>query len=66
MFKLIGLIVAAIPVILFLKTLLRGRLKKSQAFAEFQKQVDYVVWVILFLIACAVLYGLASLILGWR
>ena len=37
MFKLIGLIVAAIPVILFLKALLRGQLKKSQAFADFRE-----------------------------
>ena len=66
MFKLIGLIVAAIPVILFLRTLYTGfvgkSLKRSQAFADFKKQVDYTVWAILFMIGCGGVYSVGKLI----
>ncbi len=66
MFKLIGFIIAAIPVILFLRTLFTGVLgksvKRSQAFADFKKQVDYVVWAILFMIGCGLVYSVGKLI----
>ena len=66
MFKLIGLIVAAIPVILFLRTLFTGimgkSIKRSQAFTDFKKQVDYVVWAILFMIGCGMVYSVGKLI----
>jgi hypothetical protein len=65
MFKLIGLILAAIPVVLFLRALFAGPWKKrSQAMSDFRKQVDYLVWVILFLIGCEVVYVVGSLILN--
>jgi len=65
MYKLIGLILAAIPVVLFLRALFAGRSKKrSQAMSDFRKQVDYLVWVVLFLIGCEVAYTIASLILN--
>ncbi len=63
MYKLIGLIVAAIPAVLFLRALFAGRSKKkSQAMSNFRKQVDYLVWVMLFLIGCEVAYTVGSLI----
>jgi hypothetical protein len=66
MFKLIGFIVAAIPVILFLRTLFTGimgkSIKRSQAFTDFKKQVDYVVWAILFMIGCGMVYSVGKLI----
>ena len=63
MFRLIQIIAAAIPVILFLKVIFPGQSKKlSQAFADFKKQLDYLVWVMLFLIGCAVVYSAATLI----
>jgi hypothetical protein len=62
MFKLIGFIVAAVPVVLFLRALFGKSIKRSQAVADFKRQVDYVVWAILFLIACGIVYSLARLI----
>jgi hypothetical protein len=64
MFRLIGFIVAAIPVALFLKAILFPKSRKrSQALAEFKKQVDYLVWALLAVIGCALIYALAELFL---
>jgi hypothetical protein len=50
MFKLTGMILAAIPIVLFLKTIFTGQSKKtSQAVSDFKKQFDYVVWAMLVL-----------------
>ncbi|HEY4408114.1 MAG TPA: hypothetical protein VGN55_25965 [Xanthobacteraceae bacterium] len=63
MYKLIGLILAAIPVILFLRSIFTALPKKrSQAVSNFKKQVDYLVWGILFLIGCEVVYLIVTLI----
>ena len=64
MFKLIGIIIAATPVVLFLRTIFKGRLAKTQAFADFKKHVDYVVWAILVMIGCSVLYAIVKLALS--
>jgi hypothetical protein len=76
MYKLLGIILAAIPFILFLRTFFMGRLKRSQAVSDFRRQIDYLVWMILILIGCAVVYSIGKLILpeatlyhfqgGWR
>jgi len=66
MFKLIGLLVAAMPVILFLRAMFMGSKKRSQAVSNFKKQVDYVVWVILFFIGCGVVFSVGKLIYEWR
>ena len=63
MYKLISIILAAIPVILFLRTIFMGQLKRSQAVSEFRKQIDYLVWIILILIGCGFVYSLGKLIL---
>jgi hypothetical protein len=64
MLKLIGIILAAIPVVLFLKAIFMGLSKKrTQAVTNFKKQLDYLVWVALFLIGCEVVYWIATLIL---
>ena len=63
MYKLITIILAAMPVILFLRTIFIGQLKRSQAVAEFRKQIDYLVWLILILIGCGLVYSLGKLIL---
>jgi hypothetical protein len=63
MFKVIGIILAALPIVLFLRSLFFGKSKKtSQAMAEFKKHVDYVVWVILFFIGCGVVYAIGKLV----
>ena len=63
MYKLISIILAAIPVILFLRTILLGQLQRSRAVSEFRKQIDYLVWIILILIGCGLVYSLGKLIL---
>ena len=63
MYRLISVILAAIPVILFLRTIFMGQLKRSQAVSEFRKQIDYLVWIILILIGCGLVYSLGKLIL---
>jgi putative exporter of polyketide antibiotics len=63
MYKLIGIILAAIPVVLFLRTIFTTQSKKrSQAVSNFKKQLDYLVWAILFLIGCEVVYLVGALI----
>jgi len=63
MYKLISIILAAIPVILFLRTIFIGKVKRSQAVSDFRKQIDYLVWIILILIGCGLVYSLGKLIL---
>jgi uncharacterized membrane protein YadS len=63
MYKFIGIILAIMPVVLFLRAIFMGRSKKrSQAVSEFKKQLDYAVWVILFFIGCAVVYSVGKLV----
>ena len=63
MFKLIGIILAAAPIVLFLRAIFKGQLKKrSQGLSDFKKQIDYFVWAILFIIGCGVVYSIAKLI----
>ena len=63
MYKLIAILIAAMPVILFLRTVFFKQSKAmKQASSAFRKQVDYLVWAILFLVACALLYSVGTLI----
>ena len=63
MLKLITILAASIPVILFVKNLFFKRSKVlQQASAQFRKQVDYLVWGILFLVGCGIVYAVGRLI----
>jgi O-antigen/teichoic acid export membrane protein len=63
MYKFIGIALAVMPVVLFLRAIFMGRSKKrSQAVSEFKKQLDYAVWVILFFIGCAFVYSVGKLV----
>ena len=63
MYKLITILVAAIPIILFLRTVFFGRSKAMKlAVSDFRKQIDYLVWVILFAIGCGIVYSVGKLI----
>jgi cytochrome c biogenesis protein CcdA len=63
MFKLIGIIVAAMPVLLLLKAIFSVLVKRQpKAFAEFKKQLDYLVWAILFCIGAAIVFSIGRLI----
>ena len=63
MYKLIAILLAAIPVVLFLRAIFTAQSKKrSQAVSKFKKQLDYLVWAILFLIGCEMVYFIGTLI----
>jgi hypothetical protein len=65
MYKLISIVVAAIPVVLFLRAIFMGRSKKiSQATSDFKRQVDYLVWAMLLLIGCAIVYSIVKLVMN--
>lgn len=62
MYKLIAILVAAMPIIFFLRTVLFRRSKvMAEASSAFRKQVDYLVWAILFLVGCALIYSVGIL-----
>ena len=63
MYKLIAILVAAMPVILFLRTVFFKQSKvMKEASSAFRKQVDYLVWTILFLVSCVLVYSVGTLI----
>ena len=63
MYKLITILVAAISIILFLRTIFFGRSKAMKlAVSDFRKQIDYLVWVILLAIGCGIVYSVGKLI----
>ena len=68
MYKLIVIVAALMPIILLLRITFAGRPKKaSRAFSEFNKQIDLLIWVILFTIGGMVLYSIGELIHSlWR
>jgi len=68
MYKLIAILIAAMPIILFLRTVFFKQSKvMKEASAAFRRQVDYLVWSILFLVACAILYSAGTLIYSfWK
>jgi hypothetical protein len=63
MFKLIGVIVAAVPVLMLLKAVFSRVVKRRpQAFADFKKQLDYLVWAILVCIGVAIVFSFGRLV----
>jgi len=63
MIKLIAILVAAIPIILFLRTVFFKQSKvMKEASSAFRRQIDYLMWAILFLVACALVYSVGTLI----
>ena len=63
MLKLIGIIVAAMPVILFVRAMFMGSRRRAQAVSDFRRQVDYAVWAILILIGTILVVAIGKLIL---
>jgi hypothetical protein len=62
-YKLITILVAAIPIVLFLRAIFPGQSKAmKQAISDFRKQIDYLISVILVAIACGIIYSLGTLI----
>jgi surface polysaccharide O-acyltransferase-like enzyme len=63
MLKLIGIIVAAMPVILFVRAMFMGSKRRAQAVSNFRKELDYAVWVILLMIGLVLVLSIGKLIL---
>ena len=62
MLKYIGIILALMPFVVLVQRIFMRSIKRSQAAAEFKKQLDLAVTLILVFIGCAVAYSLAKLI----
>jgi hypothetical protein len=62
MLKLIGIIVAALPVVLFVRAILMGSKQRTRAVSQFRKQVDDAVQVILLVIAVVVVISIGKLL----
>ena len=64
--KIIAVISAAIPLILFLRAMLGGRKTKiGAALAEFKKQIDLAIYIFLGLIGVVVVLALGKLAWAW-
>jgi hypothetical protein len=66
MFKIMEIILAAMPIVLFPRAIFMRSKKRSQAVSEFKKQLDYAVWLILIFIGCVVVYSVGKLIYQFR
>jgi len=68
MYKLITILAAAIPLILFVKTVVFGKSKvMREASSAFKRQIDYLVWGILFLVGAALVYSVGTLVYSvWK
>lgn len=60
--KLIGIIVAAMPVLLLVRAIFMGSKQRAGAMSRFVRQIDYAVSVILFMIACGLVFSVGRLI----
>ena len=60
MYKLIVILVAAIPIVLFLRRIFgRSKVVKG-AVSDLSRHIDYLVWAILFVIGCGLVYAIAK------
>jgi predicted permease len=60
-FKLLSILLAAIPVILFLRAVIGRSTVMKRAVSDFRRQVDYLVWVMLIMIAAGMIFSLVNL-----
>jgi hypothetical protein len=64
--KLIALAAAAIPVILFLRTVFfRRQTKFGATLREFKKQVDLAIYIFLGIVGCVVVFALGKIVWTW-
>lgn len=63
MYKLLAILVGMIPIILFLRTVFFGRSQvMKQASSDLRRQIDYLIWAILFFVTCGIVYSVVNLI----
>jgi hypothetical protein len=66
LFKIIAFIAAAVPVVLFLRSMFFQRPTRFSArLKEFKKEVDFAIWVFLGLVGCTVVFALGRLVWAW-
>ena len=66
LFKLIALVAAALPVVLFVRSVFfRRPTRLSAALQEFKKEVDFAVYVFIGLVSCTVVYAMGKLLWTW-
>ena len=65
-FKIMAFVAAAIPIFLFVRSmLLRRPTRINEVFKEFKKQSDLTVSIFLFLIGCLVIFAVGKLVWAW-
>jgi hypothetical protein len=64
-FKLISLLLAAIPAFLFLRAVFGRSTAMKRAISDFRRQLDYLVWIMLIVIAVGLVYSLVSYTRLW-
>jgi hypothetical protein len=65
-FKIIAFLAAAIPIFLFLRSILFQRTTRiNEGFKDFEKQANLAVSIFLVLIACVVAFALVKLVWAW-
>ncbi len=66
LFKIFAFIAAAIPVFLFVRSVLfRKPTRMSEGMKEFKKQVDLAVWIFIGLVGCVVALALGKVVWTW-
>ena len=66
LFKLIAFLGAALPVFLFIRTvLLRRSTRTAASLKEFKRQLDYVTTVFLVAVGCVLAYAVAEIVWSW-
>jgi hypothetical protein len=67
MFKFISILIALIPVVLLLRAVIGRSTVMKRAVADFKRQIDILVWLILLMMAAAIIYSVVMLGLSlWR
>jgi hypothetical protein len=65
-FKMLAFAAAAIPIFLFVRSmLLRRPTRINEGYKEFKKQSDLAVSIFLFLIGCVVIFAVGKLVWAW-
>jgi phosphate/sulfate permease len=65
-FKIIGFVVAAIPIFFFVRSMFfRRPMRMHEGFKEFKKQSDLAVSIFLLVIGCVVIFAVGKLIWAW-
>ena len=66
LFKIIAFISAAIPLILFVRTVFFQRTTRfSAGLKEFKKQIDLAIWIFLGVVGCVVVFAAGKLLWTW-